>query len=127
MAILSGFFGALAALLAAIGLYGVISYIVAAQRNEIGIRLALGATRGSIVRAVMRRASVLLAGGTAVGVLLALAATGDARSVLFGIKSYDPVTFAAATLFLATIAFVASFVPARRASRLDPLAALRYE
>jgi predicted permease len=127
MAILSGFFGALAALLAAIGLYGVISYIVAGQRNEIGIRLALGATRGSIVRAVIRRASVLLAGGTAVGVLLTLAATGDARSVLFGIKSNDPVTFVAATVFLATIAFVASFVPARRASRLDPLAALRYE
>jgi predicted permease len=127
MAILSGFFGALAALLAAIGLYGVISYTVVAQRYEIGIRLALGATRGSIIKAVMGRASVLLAGGTVVGVLLALTATVTAQSLLFGIKSTDPVTFLAATLFLTMIALGASFVPARRASRLNPLTALRYD
>ncbi|HEX4808893.1 MAG TPA: ABC transporter permease [Bryobacteraceae bacterium] len=127
MAILAGFFGALAALLAVIGLYGVISYIVLARRNEIGVRLALGATRGSIITAVLRRASVLLLSGTALGVLLALAGAVSARSLLFGLQSYDPITFIGASFFLLGIAFAASFLPARRASRLDPLAALRYE
>lgn len=127
MAVLSGFFGALAALLAAIGLYGIISYLVAARRGEIGIRLALGATRASVVRAILRQASPLLLSGVALGVLLALSALTAARSLLFGLKPNDPVTFLAATIFLLAVAFAASFVPARRASRLDPLTALRYE
>jgi predicted permease len=127
MAVLSGFFGVVAALLAAVGLYGVISYIVIARRSEIGIRLALGATRGSIIRAVLQQASPLFLGGTALGVLLALIGITAARSLLFGLKSKDPVTFVAASFFLLAIAFAASFIPARRASRLDPLRALRYE
>lgn len=127
MAVLSGSFGALAAFLAAVGLYGVISYIVLAHRNDIGIRLALGATRGSIIRAVMQQALVLLASGTVLGVLLALVATTAGRSLLFGLQPNDPLTFAAASFFLLTIAIAASFVPAYRASRLDPLTALRYE
>lgn len=127
MAVLSGFFGALAALLAAVGLYGVISSTVLARRSEIGIRLALGATRGSIVRTVLRQASALLLSGAALGILLALAGVASARSLLFGLNSNDPITFLAASLFLLVIAFAASFLPARRASRLDPLIALRYE
>ncbi len=127
MAVLSGFFGALAALLAAIGLYGVISYAVLARRGEFGIRLALGATRGSIIRAVLQRATALLLSGTALGLLLALAGLASAQSLLFGLKSNDPTTFIVAGLFLFAIGLVASFLPARRASRLDPLAALRYE
>ena len=127
MAVLSGFFGALAALLAAVGLYGVISYIVVARRSDIGIRLALGATRGSVIRAVMQQALVLLASGIFLGLLLALAATTVGRSLLFGLKPNDPLAVIAASFFLLAVAFVASFIPAYRASRLDPLTALRYE
>ncbi|HEX4170392.1 MAG TPA: ABC transporter permease [Bryobacteraceae bacterium] len=127
MAILAGFFGALAALLAAVGLYGVISYIVAARRSEIGIRLALGATRLGIVKAVLRQVLLLLIGGTALGVLLALEAVSSARSLLFGLTPNDPATFVSASLFLLVVAIAAGFVPARRASRIDPITALRYE
>jgi ABC-type antimicrobial peptide transport system permease subunit len=127
MAVLSGFFGALAALLAAVGLYGVISYIVVARHNEIGIRLALGATRGSIVRTVLQKAAVLLVSGTTLGVVLALAAAATSRSLLFGLKPDDLVTFLAASFFLLAVAFTASFIPARRASRLDPQTALHHE
>ncbi|MFL6352229.1 MAG: ADOP family duplicated permease [Bryobacteraceae bacterium] len=127
MAVLSGFFGLVAALLAGVGLYGIISYIVLARRSEIGIRLALGATRGSIIRAVLQQASPVFLGGTALGIVLALTAIAAAGSLLFGLTSKDPVTFVAASLFLLAVAFAASFIPARRASRLDPLTALRYE
>ena len=127
MAVLSGFFAAVAALLAAIGLYGVISYIVLVRRNEIGIRLALGATRGNIIRAVLRQVWALLLGGAALGVLLALGAARAVRSLLFGLNANDPPTFIAVTLFLFVVAFVAGFIPARRASRLDPITALRFE
>jgi predicted permease len=127
MAMLSGFFGLLAVLLAVVGLYGVISYIVAMRRNEIGIRMALGATRGNVVAIIVRQTLVLLALGVAVGVVLALAAVRTASSLLFGLQPNDPLTFAAAAILLATIALVASFLPARRASRVDPMVALRYE
>jgi ABC-type antimicrobial peptide transport system permease subunit len=113
--------------LAAVGLYGVVSYNVAARRNEIGIRMALGATRAGVVGAILGRAAVLLFSGTVLGLLLAAAAVSTARSLLFGVTSYDPLTFVAAALFLLTVAFAASFIPARRASQLDPLEALRYE
>ncbi len=127
MAVLSGFFGALAALLAAMGLYGVISSTVLARRNEMGVRLALGATRSRVIRAVLRQAWILMLSGTAVGILLALAAVTSASSLLFGLKPYDAPTFVAAILFLLVVALAASFVPARRAARLDPSTALRYE
>jgi predicted permease len=127
MATLSGFFGLLAALLAVVGLYGVISYIVAMRRNEIGIRMALGASRADVVGIIVRQTLVLLALGVAVGVVLALAAVRSASSLLFGLQPNDPLTFAAASALLVTIALIASFLPARRASRVDPMVALRYE
>jgi predicted permease len=127
MAMLSGFFGLLAVLLAVVGLYGVISYIVAMRRNEIGIRMALGATRGNVVAIIVRQTLALLALGAAVGVVLALPAVRTASSLLFGVQPNDPLTFAAATALLFTIALVASSLPALRASRVDPMVALRYE
>jgi predicted permease len=127
MAMLSGFFGVLAAVLAMVGLYGVISYIVARRRNEIGIRLALGAERGQVVRMVMREAGKLLVVGIAVGMALSLIAGRSAGSLLFGLKPYDAFTLAAAGGLLALIAALASFVPALRAAKLDPMAALRWE
>jgi putative ABC transport system permease protein len=127
MAMLSGFFGALAAILAMVGLYGVISYMVARHRNEIGIRLALGAGRGQVIGMVMREAARLLAIGIALGMALSLAAGRSAGSLLFGLKPYDPLTLAGAAALLALIAAAASLLPARRAARLDPMAALRDE
>jgi len=127
MAMLSGFFGLLAALLAMVGLYGVISYIVARRRNEIGIRIALGAHRRQVVVMIMRDAGYLLIVGVAAGTGLSLLAGRAASSLLFGLKPYDPLTLGTAAALLTAIAAVASFVPARRASKLDPMVALRYE
>ncbi len=125
MAMLSGFFGLLAALLGMLGLYGVISYVVTQRRNEIGIRVALGANRGQVVRMVMREAGLLLAIGVIIGAVLSLMAGRTAESLLFGLKSNDPVTLAMAAGLLAAIGAMASFLPARRASKLDPMTALR--
>jgi predicted permease len=127
MATLSGFFGILAVLLAIIGLYGVISYTVARRTNEIGIRVALGAQRGRVIGIVMREAAVLVAMGLVVGSALALAASRTATSLLFGLTPYDPATLALAIAALAAVAAAASFLPAHRAARLDPMAALRDE
>ncbi|HVN03693.1 MAG TPA: ABC transporter permease [Bryobacteraceae bacterium] len=127
MATLSGFFGGLAAILAMVGLYGVVSYMVARRRNEIGVRLALGADRRQVIAMVMREAGRMLAIGIVIGTGLSLAAGRSARSLLFGLKANDPSTFVAAGLLLAAIAVAASFIPARRAARLDPMAALRDE
>ncbi|MBV8553813.1 MAG: ABC transporter permease [Acidobacteriaceae bacterium] len=127
MAMLSGFFGVLAALLGMVGLYGVISYTVARRRSEIGIRVALGANRGQVVAMVMREAGVLLVIGVAIGTMLSLAAGRGANSLLFELKSYDPLTLAAAAGLLFVIGALAGFLPARRASKLDPMDALRCE
>lgn len=127
MALLSGFFGALAALLAMVGLYGVISYITAMRRNEIGIRMALGATRPMVVGIVLRQTLGLLALGVGIGLLLAVTATSGARTLLYGLQPGDPLTLIAAAVFLAVIALAASFWPAYRATRHDPMKALRYE
>jgi putative ABC transport system permease protein len=127
MARLSGFFGVLALLLAVVGLYGVISYMVARRRNEIGIRMSLGADRRSIIGLVLRECVLLLSIGLACGVALALAASRAATSLLFGLKPYDPATLAMATVILGVIALAASYVPASRASKLDPVVALRNE
>jgi putative ABC transport system permease protein len=127
MASLSGFFGGLAALIAAIGLYGVMSYTVARRRNEIGVRIALGADRRQVMRLVMGEAGGLLAAGLAIGVPAALAVTGFASALLFGVTPRDPATLGAAVVGLALVAALASYVPALRASRLEPIEALRDE
>jgi predicted permease len=127
MATLCGFFGALAVLLAAIGLYGVISYTVAQRTNEIGIRMALGAQRTSIVRMILGEVAIMVAVGIVVGAGLTLAGSKAASSMLFGLKPRDPVTLVVAAMTLAAIGLTASFVPAQRAARLDPMAALRNE
>src|SRR5579864_5732910 len=123
MARLSGFFGVLAVVLAVIGLYGVISYMVARRRNEIAIRVALGAGRESIVKLVMGEAGALLGVGLMIGTLLALAGGKAAASMLFGLKPWDVGTFAMALLLLALVAVAASLLPAARAARSDPMAA----
>lgn len=125
MAMLSGFFGLLAALLAAVGLYGVIGYIITRRRNEIGIRLALGANSGQVIGMVMREAGALLIAGLLIGLALSLAAGRGASSLLFGLKSYDPFTLALAIGLLVAIGALSSLLPAFRASKLDPMAALR--
>ena len=127
MATLSGFFGFLAALLAAVGLYGVISYMVVQRTKEIGIRMAIGAKRASVVGMILQEAGVLTVVGLVVGAGLALAAAQAAKSLLFGLKPRDPLTLVIAVVTLTAVAAFASFLPAYRASRLDPLKALRYE
>jgi predicted permease len=127
MATLSGFFGALAALLAGIGLYGVLSYAVAQRTQEIGVRLALGADRGQIVKMIMREAALLLAVGLAVGIALALAAAKTAGALLYGLRPYEPAIYLLAAALLAAVAAAASYLPSRRASRVDPIVALRCE
>jgi ABC-type antimicrobial peptide transport system permease subunit len=127
MALLAGFFGLLAAVLAMIGVYGLISYFVACRQNEIGIRMALGAGRTSVLRLVMGEAAGLLLAGMVVGTGLALIAARGAEHLLFGLKPYDPVTIGSACGALAVIATLASFLPARRAARMEPMAALRHE
>jgi ABC-type antimicrobial peptide transport system permease subunit len=127
MATLCGFFGGLAVLLAAIGLYGVISYTVAQRTNEIGIRMALGARRSGIVGLILGEVAVLIGIGIAIGAALALGGGRAASSLLYGLKASDPLTLALAVILLAAIGLAAIFVPARRASRLDPMVALRYE
>jgi putative ABC transport system permease protein len=127
MAMLAGAFGLLAGMLATLGLYGVISYMVARRRNEIGVRVALGADRGCVVRLVLREAALLLAVGLVIGTGLALWAGRAAGALLFGLKPYDPLTIGLAVLLLSVVAMLASYWPALRAARLEPMSALREE
>jgi predicted permease len=127
MATLSGFFGFLAALLATVGLYGVISYTVVRRTNEIGIRMALGADRSGILSMILREAGALLTAGVLVGTVLSIAGARTAKALLYGLKSYDPLTLIGAIVLLATVAAAASSLPAQRASKLDPMVALREE
>ncbi|MGA3079352.1 MAG: FtsX-like permease family protein, partial [Bryobacteraceae bacterium] len=124
---LSTVFGGVALLLAAIGLYGVLSYAVAQRTNEIGIRMALGAERGAVVRMVLRETAVLIAIGLAAGVPASLACARLIQSKLFGLKPADPVTLGGAVGIMIAVAIASGYLPARRASRVDPLIALRYE
>jgi putative ABC transport system permease protein len=127
MATLSGFFGLLAGVLATIGLYGVMAYMVERRRNEIGIRVALGADRTAVVRMIMREALTLVAAGLLVGGLAAFGASHWAKTLLFGLKPGDPASMVMAAAALTIVAALASYVPAWRASRLEPTEALREE
>jgi ABC-type antimicrobial peptide transport system permease subunit len=122
-----GSFGVIAALLAAIGLYGVMAYTVARRTNEIGIRLALGAGRGDVQWMVLRESLWMVAAGLVVGIPAALALTRLIQRTLYGVKPNDPLSFVAAGALMAIVAAVAAWIPARRAARVDPMRALRCE
>jgi predicted permease len=127
VATLSGFFGALALLLAGLGLYGVTSYSVGRRRREMGVRLALGARPSGVVRLVLRRVVWLVGAGVVVGTGLSLWASRFVATLIFGLEPRDPATFIAAAVVLLTIGLIAGWLPARRASRVDPTVALRTE
>ena len=127
LAALGAFFGALALLLAAVGLYGVVAYSTARRTGEIGLRIALGAPRAQVLWMILRDSLVLVALGLTIGLPAALAGARAVESVLFGIQPADPFTFAATAALLAATGGAAAFLPARRASRLDPSQVLRNE
>jgi putative ABC transport system permease protein len=125
VAILSGFFGALALLLAGLGLYGVTAYAVTRRRTEIGIRMALGAQPGSVVRFVLGRVALTIAAGIVIGAGLGARAAQFVASLLYGLEPRDPLTLIGAAVTLSVVAATAGWVPARRAARVDPAAVLR--
>jgi len=127
LATLSSVFGILATLLAAIGLYGVMAFMVARRTREIGIRMALGATGGSVVWLVMREVLMLAAAGLGIGVASALGLTRLVEAQLFGVKPTDSATLILAAVGIAAVAMLSGYLPARRATTIDPMQALRFE
>jgi putative ABC transport system permease protein len=120
-----GIFAGIALLLAAIGIYGVISYSVAQRTHEIGIRMALGARQADVVRMIARQVLVMTGVGISIGSVLALGASGLLTNLLYGIRPSDPVTFGSVAIGLAAVALMAAAIPAWRAARLDPVSTLR--
>jgi ABC-type antimicrobial peptide transport system permease subunit len=120
-------FAALAILLAAVGLYGLISYSVTQRTNEFGIRMALGAGRCDVLRLVLRQGARLALAGAAVGIVAGLMLMRAMQGVLYGVSAADPMSFVGAAILLTIVALLACYIPARRAMRVDPVDALRYE
>ena len=126
-AFLLGTFAVLALVLAAVGLYGVMSYLVGQRTREIGVRMALGAQQSNVLRLIMKRGAILTVTGIVIGTLAALALTRWISSLLYGVSAADPLTFVSVAAILALVALAAYYIPARRATKIDPLVALRYE
>jgi len=124
---LFGIFASLAVFLAVIGIYGVMSYSVARRTHEIGIRVAIGASRGRVLLLVLRQALKLTLAGVAIGIGAAIGVTRLIANWLYGVKPVDPLTFTIVSLVLIGVGLLASYIPARRAARVDPVVALRYE
>ena len=124
---LFGGFAALALVLAAVGLYGVLTYVVSRQTRDIGVRIALGASSGDVMRMVLGRGLRLAAGGIAIGAVVGLALARMIAGVLYGVSPTDPITFSLLPLLLLAITAAACYVPARSAMRVDPIIALRSE
>ncbi len=120
-------FAIVAFLLACVGIYGVVAYTLSQRTGEIGLRMALGAQRSDILRIVLGECALIVVAGVGAGLFGSVMLTRFLQTMLFEIKPTDPVTFVALTLLLAGVALMASFIPARRASRMDPLVALRHE
>jgi ABC-type antimicrobial peptide transport system permease subunit len=127
ISVLSASFAVLATLLAAVGLYGVLAYSVAQRTREIGVRMALGASSGAVQGMVLRQVGVMTLVGGIIGIAAAIALGRGAQSLLYELKGWDPFVISAAAVLLAMVALGAGFIPALRASRVDPMQALRYE
>ena len=126
-AVMLGVFAAVAAVLAAIGIYGVLAYSVVQRTKEIGVRMSLGARRSQVIALVLQRGLILAATGIAIGLIAAVATASYLRSMLFGVQPTDVTTFAAVVISFFTIAMIASYLPARRATAVDPVVALRHD